>query len=56
MVRQLSPVFAGLVFFCASSSAQVPANLAPFSTFLKTDSSVQQVATSAQGYIMCSAN
>ncbi len=51
MMRQLSPVFAGLVLFGACSSAQLPANLPPFSTFLKADSTVQQVATDAQGYI-----
>src|SRR5580700_580320 len=32
-------------------SAQIPANLPPFSTFLKASSTVKQVAVDAQGYI-----
>jgi hypothetical protein len=32
-------------------AAQIPANLPPFSTFLKANSTIAQVATDPQGYI-----
>jgi hypothetical protein len=39
------------LLFAAYLAGQVPAGLAPFSTFLKANSSVQQIATDAQGFI-----
>jgi hypothetical protein len=51
MISQLFPATAAPLLFAASLLGQVPAGLAPFSTFLKANSSIQQVATDAQGFI-----
>jgi uncharacterized protein (TIGR03437 family) len=50
MVKLFPATFAPLLF-AASLFGQVPAGLAPFSTFLKANSSARQVATDAQGFI-----
>ncbi len=39
------------LLFAAALSAQVPAHLPPFSTFLKANSTIKQVATDAHGFI-----
>ncbi len=47
-------ILAGIVaplLSAASLCGQVPVGLAPFSTFLKANTSVQQIATDAQGFI-----
>jgi hypothetical protein len=51
MTCKFFPAIAAALLFAASLSAQIPVGLAPFSTFLKANSSVQQVATDAQGFI-----
>jgi uncharacterized protein (TIGR03437 family) len=45
-----------LLLFASSLAAQVPANLPPVSTFLKANSTIQQIATDAQGYIYVCGN
>ncbi len=45
-----------LFLLAFSLSAQVPANLPPVSTFLKANSTIQQIATDAQGYIYVCGN
>lgn len=45
-----------LLLFASSLAAQVPANLPPLSTFLKANSTIQQIATDAQGYIYVCGN
>jgi hypothetical protein len=51
LARKVRPVVIAPLLLATSLLAQVPANLAPFSTFLKANSSIQQVATDAQGFI-----
>lgn len=45
-----------LLLFASSLSAQVPANLPPLSTFLKANSTIQQIATDPHGYIYVCGN
>jgi uncharacterized protein (TIGR03437 family) len=51
VIRKLFPAAAAPLLFAASLLGQVPAGLASFSTFLKANSFIQQVATDAQGFI-----
>jgi hypothetical protein len=51
MISKLLVASVAPFLFSASLPGQVQAGLAPFSTFLKADSSVQQVATDAQNFI-----
>lgn len=51
MIGKLLRATATPLLLAPSLLGQVPVGLAPFSTFLKTNSSVQQVATDAQGFI-----
>jgi hypothetical protein len=51
MFGKLFPVIVAPLLFAAFLSGQVPTGLAPFSTFLKANSSIQQVATDARGFI-----
>ena len=45
-----------LLLFASSLPAQIPANLPPLSTFLKANSTIQQVATDPNGYIYVCGN
>ncbi len=51
MIRKVSSAAAALLVSATFLMGQVPVGLAPFSTFLKANSSVLQVKTDAEGFI-----